>query len=222
MSGSGTPSPISTRPDPDGPSLAQQAALRSMAQKVTAREEEAKSLMYAGAAVMTRLGTTRRAKVAEIVAEAGLSNQAFYRHFASKDDLVAALVDDGARRLVRFLTRKMEDEAEPIEKVRAWIRGVFSQAIDERALAPTRAINWNRSTLAFEADTRARLAESMVWQALEEPLGELGSRNPTGDAYLIGKLVFTVLAEALWSDAPPSEQDFVYVEEFCIAGLRHD
>ena len=41
-------------------------------------------------------GTTSRPRVADIVAEAGLSNDAFYRHFASKDALVAALVEDGA------------------------------------------------------------------------------------------------------------------------------
>ena len=93
-----------SQPDPsDGPSLAEQAARRSTAELVASRADEAQRLMDAGLAVMERNGTTRRPTVSEIVREAGLSNQAFYRHFASKDDLVAAIVDAGARRLVGYL-----------------------------------------------------------------------------------------------------------------------
>ena len=40
-----------------------------------------------------------RPRVADIVTEAGISNEGFYRHFASKDALVAAILDDGTERL---------------------------------------------------------------------------------------------------------------------------
>ena len=70
-------------------------------------------------AVMVRLGTGDRPTVAEIVREAGLSNQAFYRHFASKDDLVAAIVDAGARRLASYVEHRMAAFDDPVDQVRA-------------------------------------------------------------------------------------------------------
>ena len=212
---------FATRP-PDGPPLAEQAASRSTAQLVAARTAEAETLMAAGTAVMERHGTDRRATVSEIVREAGLSNQAFYRHFASKDALVAAIVDAGARRLVGYLDHQMAGTPDPERKVRIWVKGVLSQATDEKVARPTRAVSWNRGDLASEADGVVRRSDSMIWQLLEAPLAELGSNDPQRDAYLVGKLVFSVLIEALWADPPPTAEELEFVQDFCLAGVSAD
>jgi len=115
----------------DGPSLAEQAAQRSTSRLVAARVEEAEALMDAGMRVMVRNGTDRRATVAEIVKESGLSNQAFYRHFASKDDLVAALIDAGARRLASYLEHKMAASDDPIKPTRVY--GELRKRLDRQA-----------------------------------------------------------------------------------------
>lgn len=206
-------------PPADGPPLAERAAARSTARLVAARAHEAELLMTAGAAVMLRCGTTRRAPVAEIVRESGLSNQAFYRHFAGKDDLVAAIVDEGARRLRDYLSHLMAKESDPAEAIRAWIRGVLRQACDPDVAEATRAINWNRSVLAGEADVAARQAESMIWHLLIEPLEQAGSVDAECDGYLVSKLTFGVLIETLWLEAPPTEDEMEYVVEFCMAGI---
>jgi len=202
-----------------GPSLAELAVQRSTAHLTATRVAEAQALMEAGAAVMTRLGTERRATVAEIVREAGLSNQAFYRHFESKDDLVAAIVDDGARRLASYLEHQMSGRDTPAEQVRAWIRGVLSQATDPEVAHATRAITWNGNALSGEADVEARRTSARVWEVLEAPLREAGSPDPARDSYLIGRLVFAVLFDALWAEEPPQAHDLAFVEEFCLAGL---
>ena len=41
-------------------------------------------------------------------AHAGLSTQAFYRYFRSKDELMLVLLDDGRRRLVEYLSHRMQ------------------------------------------------------------------------------------------------------------------
>ena len=41
------------------------------------------------------------------MAVSGLSNDAFYRHFPSKDALVAALLEDGAERLAGYVAHQM-------------------------------------------------------------------------------------------------------------------
>jgi AcrR family transcriptional regulator len=202
-----------------GPSLAELAVRRSTAHLTATRAAEARALMDAGAAVMTRLGTESRATVAEIVREAGLSNQAFYRHFESKDDLVAAIVDAGARRLAGYLGHQMAGRSTPAEQVRTWIRGVLSQATDPEVAHATRAITWNGNALTGEADAAARKTSWLVWEVLEAPLREAGSPDPTRDAYLIGHLAFAVLFDALWADDPPHPDDLTFVEDFCLAGI---
>ena len=53
-----------------------------------------------------------------------------------------------------------------------------------------------------------------------EPLGRLGSPSPEADAYVIGKLVFAVVAEALWSEDPAIPGDLDHVEAFCLAAVH--
>ena len=204
---------------PEGPSLAELAAGRSTADLVASRTDEAQRLMDAGMAVMVRHGTDSRATVAEIVREAGLSNQAFYRHFAGKDDLVAAIIDAGARRLVSYAGHRMELFDEPLDQVRAWVRAVLSQGTDPKVAAPTRALTWSRNALAADHETSARQAESLVWALLEVPLGSLGRPHPRQDAYLIGRLVFGVLTEVLWSDEPTTNDELEFVIDFCIGAV---
>lgn len=203
-----------------GPSLAEQAVARSTSRLVEARAQEAESLMAAGMAVMVRNGTERRATVAEIVKEAGLSNQAFYRHFAGKDDLVAALIDAGARRLTSYLEHRMAAAPDPADQIRIWITGVLSQATDPAVAAPTRAVTWNRGPLSLEADDLAGQAERQGYDLLEAPLAALGRPDPAADAYLIGTLVFRVLTDALWADPVPTADDLAFVAEFCLAAVR--
>ena len=66
---------------------------------------------------------------------------------------------------------------------------------------------WNRNGVDVDAEDAARRADSMVWALLEEPLAAIGSVDPAGHAYLIGKLVVAVQVEALWADPPPTAEE---------------
>src|ERR687897_3086612 len=104
---------------------------------------EVRRLLDAALDVMRACGTTSRPRVADIVAAAGLSNDAFYRHFPSKDALVAALLEDGTERLRSYLAHQMAKENTPEGRVRRWVEGVLSQATDEDVAATTLAVLWN-------------------------------------------------------------------------------
>src|SRR5260370_11006206 len=80
--------------------LADRAVDRRLASAQELAETDVRALMDAGLALLRAEAPGRSPRVADIVAAAGLSNDAFYRYFASKDDLVAAIVEDGSRRLV--------------------------------------------------------------------------------------------------------------------------
>ena len=74
--------------------LAYRIAQRTLAKRGDNYANEVRSLLDAAVVVMKKSGTASRARVADIVAESGLSNDAFYRHFRSKDALVAAILED--------------------------------------------------------------------------------------------------------------------------------
>jgi len=91
--------------------------------------EECRRLIDAAFVVMRREATIDPG-VRAVVQEAGLSNQAFYRHFASKDALLLAVLADGQRQLVGHLARRVASTDDPREQVERWISGVMAQARD--------------------------------------------------------------------------------------------
>ncbi len=181
---------------------------------------EVRRLLDAGREVMRRCGTGSRPRVADIVAEAGLSNDGFYRHFASKDALVAAILDDGTDRLVSYLAHQMAKETTPQAKVRRWVEGVLAQAADEEIAATTLAVLWNagslgRATALPHTSTGARLAT-----LLREPFEELHSSDPVLDSELVAHAVVGRLNDLLWRHARPTRSEIGHLVGFCLATAR--
>ncbi len=119
---------------------------RTLAKREDQYASEVRRLLDAALEVIRRCGTSSRPRVADIVAEAGLSNEAFYRHFHSKDALVTAILEDGGERLRSYLDHQLAKESTPEGQVRRWVRGVLSQA-DKDIAATTLAVLWNASAL---------------------------------------------------------------------------
>ncbi len=100
----------------------------------TGREQyaaEVRRLIDAAFAVMRTTGDIDP-QVRDIVKAAGLSNQAFYRHFASKDALLLAVLADGQRQLVDYLRARVASTADPETQVRRWIEGVLAAGAEPR------------------------------------------------------------------------------------------
>src|SRR6185295_16654653 len=110
---------------------------RAVAERRAAYAAEARRLIDAAFVVMRREGSIDPG-VRAIVQEAGLSNQAFYRHFSSKDALLLAVLADGQQQLVAYLGRRVASASSPDEQVQRWINGVMAQARDRDAAEATR------------------------------------------------------------------------------------
>ena len=138
---------IPDRPDGGAAESANGVTARLARQSLERRgvdyEAEVRRLLDAALDVVRRCGTTKRARVADIVAAAGVSNDAFYRYFPSKDALFAAILEDGTERLQSYLAHQMAKEATPEGQVRRWVEGVLAQAADEDIAATTLAVLWN-------------------------------------------------------------------------------
>src|ERR1700733_14582562 len=63
--------------------------------------------------------------VTQVVAAAGTSLKSFYRCFAGKDDLLGALFEDDARRGASALLSMVGSEADPVERLRLVVVGLF-------------------------------------------------------------------------------------------------
>jgi AcrR family transcriptional regulator len=186
---------------------------RAVAERHEAYAAEIRALLDAALVVMQR-DATIDPKVADIVRQSGLSNQAFYRHFDGKDALLLALLADGRDRLARTIERRLARAGDdPTAKVRAWIGAVLDQARDPAAAAATRpfAANSERLTIAFPDE----VARSRV--QLEAPLATVvGAEN----ARAVYHLAMGVMHDALAERRAPSRREADAVTEFAIRGCR--
>ncbi|SEP04936.1 TetR/AcrR family transcriptional regulator [Trujillonella endophytica] len=181
---------------------------RALAQRGMTYEEEVRRLLDAGLEVMIRCGTAASPRVSDIVAAAGLSNDAFYRYFPSKGALVAALLEHGTERLRSYLAHQMAKESTPEGRIRRWVEGVLIQAQDDVA-ATTRAVMWNAPTAGSGAPYGRHFASEVLAALIEPSFAELGNPSPERNATFVTYATLGVLAEHVWAETVPTaaEQD---------------
>lgn len=163
--------------------VASRIAQRTLAKREAGYASEVRRLLDAALEVMRQGGMAARPRVADIVAAAGLSNDAFYRHFPSKDALVAALLEDGAQRLARYVARQMSKETSPEGQVRRWVEGMLSQTREEIA-ATTLAMLWNGGSIGETVAGGRHSATAPLAALLRDPFARLGSPSPDLDTSL--------------------------------------
>jgi AcrR family transcriptional regulator len=199
--------------------LAGRIALRTLARRGSGYADEVRRLLDAALVVMSRCGTDRRPRVSDIVREARLSNEAFYRHFRSKDDLVVALVEEGALRLRGYLEHQMAKAPSPEDRVRCWVTGVLAQAHGEVA-ATTLSVIWNGGGLAGGLAGGGERARAPLAALLEQPFAELGSAAPAADATLAAHAVLGRLSDYLWRRHEPTPAEIDLAVAFCLRAGR--
>jgi AcrR family transcriptional regulator len=198
-------------------SVAERIASETLARQSQERSIEVRRLLDAGLVVMRRCGTSSRPRVADIVAEAGISNDAFYRYFASKDMLATAILEDGMLRLRSYLDHQMAKEPLPAGQVRRWVEGVLSQATDAEVAATTLAVQWNAANVSAQSTSGPPSADTLLAGLLIEPFAELGSAHPELDAALAAHAVVGRLSDHLWHRSEPSEVEIAHVVAACLA-----
>jgi AcrR family transcriptional regulator len=204
-------------PDPAA-DVADRIVRRSLAKREGEYADEVRRLLDAGLEVMQKCGTSSRPRVADIVAAAGLSNEAFYRHFRSKDALVTAILEDGAQRLRSYLTHQLAKAPTPEGKVRCWVEGVLGQA-DADIAATTLAVLWNGGGAAGGLAAGRHFASSPLASLLYEPFAAMGSDAPEADAALAAHATLGMLSDCLWRQVQPTRADVDRVTNFCLRAV---
>jgi AcrR family transcriptional regulator len=203
----------------------QRAALRSLAGRRLAYEAEIERLLDAAFALIQQTGELEP-RVGEIVREAGLSNQAFYRHFRSKHELLVAVLDRGVELLAGYLAHRMEAAATGSARVRAWLEGLLAQALDPDAADATRPFALARARLAElypeEVAESERRVTALVERALREAIaaGEFPGAAPERDAESLYHLAMGWVQARLVSGAGADRADADRLVAFAFRGLE--
>jgi len=182
---------------------ASEAVKRSLTPRQEAASRDVDTLIRCGRELLTR---GEPARVADIVAAAGLSNDAFYRYFKSKGDFVDAVVEEGGHRLVRYLRHKIDQAADPDAALRAGIAAVLNQAVDPEIAAATRNVVSSAGGRSHAPKVREDL-EKAVAEVLAGPIADLGSADPQRDSLTTSILLLAVMEHLLWRDASTFDAD---------------
>jgi AcrR family transcriptional regulator len=196
----------------------EQLADRTLSARRETYAAEVRALIDAAFEVMRTSGDIDP-PVRDIVKTAGLSNQAFYRHFPSKDALLLAVLADGHAQLIEYLRKRTSAAKDPASKVRAWIEGVMAQARDPRAAEATRpfAINGARLADRFPDDLAASRRELV--ETLAPAVHELGGRGAF--ASFVCDLAIARMNEAIAHRRRPHPDEIKALVSFCLGGIKH-
>jgi AcrR family transcriptional regulator len=194
----------------------QALADRAVAERRDAYAAEARRCIDAALVVMQRTGAIDPS-VRDVVREAGLSNQAFYRHFPSKDALLVAVLADGRRRLVSYVEHRLARADDPRVQVQRWIEALMQQAREPAAAEATRpfAINAPRLHDRFPAETAASREELVG--TLRPAIVAMGGDDR--DAELVHDLTMARMNDALVHRRTPDRKEVHHLVDFCLAAI---
>jgi AcrR family transcriptional regulator len=205
-------------------SLAARSVDRTLERRRAAAAGEVHRLIDASFALIRKTGNLEP-KVGEIVRVAGLSNQAFYKHFRSKDELLVAVLDEGIRKLSGYLRHRMQKAQSSEQRIRDWIAGMLEQALNREAAAATRPFALSRARLAELFPAEVAESEAQLTAMLREVIhaavatGELPDADPVRDAETIYGLAMGWVQRKLAGPLPPKRADAEHLIEFAMRGL---
>jgi AcrR family transcriptional regulator len=181
--------------------------------------------LVAAATKVIRADGVRGLSVANVLDAAGYGTRAFYRHFDSKDHLVAAVFLDMARAESRRLEKRIAATTDPVDGVIAWIDGRLDLAFND-------AIRSDLRTMSLEAQSQMFASPEVVGAAYAEILTPLVAQlergrsagrfigiEPAADAQSIQGVLWSSV-ERHWATGD-CDRDEVRrrVLRFCLRGL---
>ncbi|MFT4124713.1 MAG: TetR/AcrR family transcriptional regulator [Gordonia sp. (in: high G+C Gram-positive bacteria)] len=184
-------------------------------------DDEVRTLITAAQTVMARCGRTSSPRVADILAEAGLSNQAFYRHFRGRDDLIVATYEQGLLDIYHYLRLRVSRQRGLTARLSAWITGLLAQIDDPELAEMSSAILWNVNQIARGDSEIAPVGHRRILGLLTEILRDGGVDQPDRTARFIQTLVLAMMSTYLESGESPSDSERDHLLRFCLAGSRH-
>lgn len=162
--------------------------------------------------------------VAHVLANAGVSTRSFYRHFATKDELLCAMYRRDSESVARRLQRRVVDATSPAEAVELWIGEIFSFVRDARRAERVAVLGSIAGSRADGAEREAAHARRLLVAPLRTAIerGIEGRSFVAADAASVADLVAAVVLHAAGLVAPSNltaAHDEAAVRMFCLRAL---
>ncbi|MCW2719174.1 MAG: regulatory protein TetR [Pseudonocardia sp.] len=158
-------------------------------------------------------------KVADIVAEAGTSNQTFYRYFAGKPDLMLAVVERGLVRVAGYLDHQMSKHTDPVEQVVAWVDGLLTQLVRPDAARQGSAVMQQLATTGRMREPAGLALLDRLGALLVAPVTALGRPEPARDAQVLQETLMGVLQRHVVNGTAPDEPERAHLVAFCVRAV---
>jgi AcrR family transcriptional regulator len=160
----------------------------------------------------------------ELVKEAGVAMQTFYRHFAGKDQLLLAVLEDlVAENSVRF-AQAARELPDPLSRLRSYLTAIVSRLTGDPAGA--KFVTSEHWRLRERFPDEVAEADQPFVDLLERELraaqdaGLLPPSDPARDAMMVAHLAMSVFHHYAFAHGPWSPEDLgEYLWEFCLGGL---
>jgi AcrR family transcriptional regulator len=190
-----------------------------------APDPDMRRAIVAAASETVREQGVRGLSIAAVLDRAGLSTRAFYRHFESKDQLVAAVFLEMALVEKRRLRRKIAKTTNPVEAVGAWIDGRLDLAFDEKIKSDLRRLSLEAQSQMFASPELIGPAYSEMLEPLIEQLrrglsdGLFHNIDPVTDAQSIQGVVWASTEQQWTSGKCQHAEVRERALRFCLRGL---
>jgi AcrR family transcriptional regulator len=209
-----------------GTSVADELVERATGRARQKSAAEVEQLLAAAESVLAE-GGYAHLRVDDVLAEAGLSTRAFYRHFQGKSELFLALFDREMHRADERLRAKVAAAADPEAAVRAWIGATLALAFEPRLARRTQLFLADRQMVASEFPAEVARCVRLLLTPLEEAItagrdaGMFPGADPAADALAMHHLCSGVTADRLLDMGELTRAQAVeLVERFALTTLK--
>jgi AcrR family transcriptional regulator len=200
------------------------AVERALARKRRKYADEVDRLVAAAFRAM-RASDTIDPTVGEILAEAGLSTAAFYRHFPAKDDLLLTLLEHAGATTRSYLDHLLARETDPGERIATWVRGMFDLVRSDELVAANRPVLLAHARLVERfpteiADNTAALVAPLAAAIAEARASrDLPAGEPQVDALLTHRLVYGGIGDRAAERRPAATTEIDAVVSYTVRAL---
>jgi TetR/AcrR family transcriptional regulator len=206
-------------------------AIRAADRSPSVQRSHARSVLRAQQIVQAarRLAAVRGSTFTthELVKEAGVALQTFYKHFESKDQVLLAVIEDMILESCLDLRQRGKLIDDPIDRLRLYVTGaVQTDRGGSMAAAGAQFVtteHWRLQQLYPEQLALAtRPFADLLLEALEaaKDAGSLHPANPQYDAWLATQLIMAVFHHYAFAASDDSVDDIAdRLWAFCLAGF---
>jgi TetR/AcrR family transcriptional regulator len=164
----------------------------------------------------------------ELVKEAGVALQTFYRHFAGKDQLLVAVIGDMIAEAAAVYEERARHLPDPVARLRSYLDDVLAslnEEGDDNDSGPRFVTSEHLRLHQILPDEMAEATRPFVELVLRqvrlaEAEGLLAPTDPERDAWLVTRLVMTTYHHYAFATTDDSAEEIIdHLWSFCLAAL---